>query len=76
MYANKLVTTRRAIENSNSSHSQVMEPVASNNPPYPHYDILFLVFVVEGIHGSSEPMFIIFLGDGWCRARSLERALA
>eukprot|EP00983_Pelagomonas_calceolata_P075129 1152862-Pelagomonas_calceolata.AAC.3 len=36
MYANKLVTTRRAIENNNTCHSQVMEPGASINPPDPH----------------------------------------
>eukprot|EP00983_Pelagomonas_calceolata_P120154 1160678-Pelagomonas_calceolata.AAC.1 len=35
MYANKL-TTRRAIENKNTSRSQVMEPDASSNPPDPH----------------------------------------
>eukprot|EP00983_Pelagomonas_calceolata_P072124 1151569-Pelagomonas_calceolata.AAC.3 len=37
-YAHKLVTTRRAIENGNSSHSQVLEPGAStgSNPPDPH----------------------------------------
>eukprot|EP00983_Pelagomonas_calceolata_P073811 1152282-Pelagomonas_calceolata.AAC.1 len=33
MYANKLVTTRRAIEN---TRSQVLEPGASNYPPDPH----------------------------------------
>eukprot|EP00983_Pelagomonas_calceolata_P015819 501479-Pelagomonas_calceolata.AAC.1 len=32
-YAHKLVTTRRAMENSYVSHSQVLEPGASNNPP-------------------------------------------
>ena len=35
-YAHKLVTTRRAIENKNTSHSQVLEPGASSNPPDPH----------------------------------------
>eukprot|EP00983_Pelagomonas_calceolata_P062108 1147141-Pelagomonas_calceolata.AAC.2 len=35
-YAHKLVTTRRAIENKNTSHSQVLEPGASSNPPAPH----------------------------------------
>eukprot|EP00983_Pelagomonas_calceolata_P067769 1149611-Pelagomonas_calceolata.AAC.1 len=35
-YANKLVTTRRAIKNNNTRHSQVMEPGASSNPPDPH----------------------------------------
>eukprot|EP00983_Pelagomonas_calceolata_P012984 415051-Pelagomonas_calceolata.AAC.1 len=34
-YAHKLVT-RRAIENSNTSHNQVLEPGASNNTPDPH----------------------------------------
>eukprot|EP00983_Pelagomonas_calceolata_P064231 1148038-Pelagomonas_calceolata.AAC.1 len=32
----KLVTTRRAIENNHTSHSQAMEPGASTNPPDPH----------------------------------------
>eukprot|EP00983_Pelagomonas_calceolata_P124259 1161086-Pelagomonas_calceolata.AAC.1 len=54
MCANKLVTTRCAIENKNTCHSQVMEPGASNNPPDPHEELLFVVFVVEGIQGSSE----------------------
>eukprot|EP00983_Pelagomonas_calceolata_P069979 1150582-Pelagomonas_calceolata.AAC.2 len=35
MYANKLVTTRHAIENKIHSRSQVVEPGASNNPPDP-----------------------------------------
>eukprot|EP00983_Pelagomonas_calceolata_P115425 1160197-Pelagomonas_calceolata.AAC.2 len=30
-YAHKLVTTRRAIENKNTFHSQVLEPGASSN---------------------------------------------
>eukprot|EP00983_Pelagomonas_calceolata_P085358 1156533-Pelagomonas_calceolata.AAC.3 len=34
-YANKLVTTRHAMENSNASHNQVLEPGASSNPPDP-----------------------------------------
>eukprot|EP00983_Pelagomonas_calceolata_P024448 770867-Pelagomonas_calceolata.AAC.1 len=38
MYANKLVTTRRAIENNNTCHSQVKEPDASNKPPDPRRD--------------------------------------
>eukprot|EP00983_Pelagomonas_calceolata_P127418 1161401-Pelagomonas_calceolata.AAC.18 len=36
MYANKLVTTRRAIENKDTSRSQVIELGASSNPPGPH----------------------------------------
>eukprot|EP00983_Pelagomonas_calceolata_P084204 1156315-Pelagomonas_calceolata.AAC.4 len=36
LYINKLVTTRHAIENKNSSHSQVLESSASSNPPDPH----------------------------------------
>eukprot|EP00983_Pelagomonas_calceolata_P079017 1154486-Pelagomonas_calceolata.AAC.1 len=40
MYANKLVTTRRAIGNKNTSRSQLMEPVASGvtlvQRPYDH----------------------------------------
>eukprot|EP00983_Pelagomonas_calceolata_P034536 1082440-Pelagomonas_calceolata.AAC.1 len=35
-YAHKLVTARRAIENSNTPHNQVLELGASNNPPDPH----------------------------------------
>eukprot|EP00983_Pelagomonas_calceolata_P066142 1148881-Pelagomonas_calceolata.AAC.16 len=35
-YAHKLVTARRAMESSNASHSQVLEPGASINPPDPH----------------------------------------
>eukprot|EP00983_Pelagomonas_calceolata_P043387 1138875-Pelagomonas_calceolata.AAC.6 len=36
MYANKLVTTRRATGNKNTSHSQVLKPGASSNPADPH----------------------------------------
>eukprot|EP00983_Pelagomonas_calceolata_P066090 1148863-Pelagomonas_calceolata.AAC.6 len=32
----QLVTTRRAVENSNTCHSQFLEPGASSNPPDPH----------------------------------------
>eukprot|EP00983_Pelagomonas_calceolata_P088230 1157153-Pelagomonas_calceolata.AAC.13 len=35
-YACKPVTTGRAIENNDTSHSQLLEPGASSNPPYPH----------------------------------------
>eukprot|EP00983_Pelagomonas_calceolata_P052750 1142985-Pelagomonas_calceolata.AAC.5 len=35
-YAHKLVSTRRAIENKDTSHSQVLEPSAPSNPPDPH----------------------------------------
>ena len=35
-YAHKLVSTRRAIENNNTSYNQVLEPGASRNPPDPH----------------------------------------
>eukprot|EP00983_Pelagomonas_calceolata_P047766 1140774-Pelagomonas_calceolata.AAC.2 len=59
--ANKLVTTRRALENKNNSCSQVVEPGASNNPPDPHQGLLFVVFVVEGTHGSFEPICLPFL---------------
>eukprot|EP00983_Pelagomonas_calceolata_P057611 1145147-Pelagomonas_calceolata.AAC.3 len=48
MYANKLVTTRRAIENKDTSRSQVMEPGASNNPPDPHWGILFVALWWRG----------------------------
>eukprot|EP00983_Pelagomonas_calceolata_P072972 1151958-Pelagomonas_calceolata.AAC.2 len=46
MHANELVTTRRAIENKHTSHSQILEPGASINPPGPHYNSLFYNFVV------------------------------
>eukprot|EP00983_Pelagomonas_calceolata_P034865 1092116-Pelagomonas_calceolata.AAC.1 len=36
MYTSKLVTTRRAIENNHTSHSQILGPDASGNPPDPH----------------------------------------
>eukprot|EP00983_Pelagomonas_calceolata_P009324 301445-Pelagomonas_calceolata.AAC.1 len=36
MYANKLVTTRRAIKNNHASHSQVLEPNAPSNLPDHH----------------------------------------
>eukprot|EP00983_Pelagomonas_calceolata_P125797 1161238-Pelagomonas_calceolata.AAC.3 len=40
-YAHKLVTTRRAIENSNTSHNQILESDASSNPPDPHQHSCF-----------------------------------
>eukprot|EP00983_Pelagomonas_calceolata_P054237 1143625-Pelagomonas_calceolata.AAC.5 len=49
MYANNLVTTRRALEN-NTSHNQVLELGAFT------ISQIFGLFVVEGTHGSSEPM--------------------
>eukprot|EP00983_Pelagomonas_calceolata_P056836 1144803-Pelagomonas_calceolata.AAC.4 len=55
MHANKLVTIRRAIENNHTSHSQVLDPGASSNPPDPLYPFLFSSFVVEETHGSFEP---------------------
>eukprot|EP00983_Pelagomonas_calceolata_P076016 1153243-Pelagomonas_calceolata.AAC.1 len=61
MYANKLVTTRRAIENKITPCSQVMEPGASNNPPGPHLNLLSAAFVMEVIQGSSEPTCPLFL---------------
>eukprot|EP00983_Pelagomonas_calceolata_P014432 459925-Pelagomonas_calceolata.AAC.1 len=48
MYANKLVTTRHAIENNNTFRSQVMEPGASNNPPDPHQNLLFVALWWRG----------------------------
>eukprot|EP00983_Pelagomonas_calceolata_P029935 936727-Pelagomonas_calceolata.AAC.1 len=54
MYANKLATTRHAIENKNTSHSQVLAPGASRNPPDPNEHFLFCSFVAEGTHGSFE----------------------
>eukprot|EP00983_Pelagomonas_calceolata_P062008 1147096-Pelagomonas_calceolata.AAC.2 len=57
LYANKLVTTRCFMENNYASHSQVLEPGASNNPPLA---FLLCSFVVE-THGSSEPMRLLFL---------------
>ena len=35
-YAHKLVSTRRAIENNNTPHNQVLQAGASSNPPDPH----------------------------------------
>eukprot|EP00983_Pelagomonas_calceolata_P068061 1149748-Pelagomonas_calceolata.AAC.2 len=35
MYANKLVTTRHAIENNDTPHNLVLEPDASSIPPDP-----------------------------------------
>eukprot|EP00983_Pelagomonas_calceolata_P069851 1150536-Pelagomonas_calceolata.AAC.3 len=61
VYANKLVTTRRAIGNTNTSYIQVLEPGASGNPADPNLHLLFCSFVVEGTHGSSEPMCLLFL---------------
>eukprot|EP00983_Pelagomonas_calceolata_P048928 1141278-Pelagomonas_calceolata.AAC.4 len=55
-YANKLVTIKRDIKNNNTSHSQVLEPGASTNPPNLHSHFLFCSFVVKGTHGSSEPV--------------------
>eukprot|EP00983_Pelagomonas_calceolata_P081988 1155773-Pelagomonas_calceolata.AAC.8 len=61
MFANKLVTTRRAIENSNTSCSQVLGPSASRKFQIPMSTSCFSSFVVEGTHGSSEPMGLLFL---------------
>eukprot|EP00983_Pelagomonas_calceolata_P051790 1142564-Pelagomonas_calceolata.AAC.7 len=41
--------------------NQLMELGASNNPPDPHQGLLFVASVVEGTHGSSEPMCLLFL---------------
>eukprot|EP00983_Pelagomonas_calceolata_P012422 397854-Pelagomonas_calceolata.AAC.1 len=49
MYANKLVTTRRAIENEITSRSQVMESGAFNNPPDPHQNFLFVASWWRGL---------------------------
>eukprot|EP00983_Pelagomonas_calceolata_P073445 1152132-Pelagomonas_calceolata.AAC.3 len=35
-FAHKLVTTRHAIENKNTPHSQALGPGTSSNPPDPH----------------------------------------
>eukprot|EP00983_Pelagomonas_calceolata_P016537 521952-Pelagomonas_calceolata.AAC.1 len=66
MYANKLVTTRYAIENKNASRTQVMEPGASNNPPDPDSFQIFYYTALwwrapPGIQGSFEPMCPLFL---------------
>eukprot|EP00983_Pelagomonas_calceolata_P037030 1136158-Pelagomonas_calceolata.AAC.2 len=50
-YAHKLVTTRRAIENKNTPHRQVLG--ASSNPPNFHCPFC-LCFVVEGTYGSYD----------------------
>eukprot|EP00983_Pelagomonas_calceolata_P121773 1160831-Pelagomonas_calceolata.AAC.6 len=59
MYANKLVTTRRAIENTSTAHGQVLEPGASSNSPDSHWHFLFYSFVVEGTRGSSRPICLL-----------------
>eukprot|EP00983_Pelagomonas_calceolata_P058719 1145615-Pelagomonas_calceolata.AAC.1 len=74
MYANKLVTTRRAIDNNNASHSQVQDPGASSNPPDPCYHFLFCSFVVEGAHGSSELVCLLTLIDVGRASRQKEQA--
>eukprot|EP00983_Pelagomonas_calceolata_P040560 1137666-Pelagomonas_calceolata.AAC.1 len=51
MYANKLITTRRALENQNASHSQALELGASTS----------CSLAVEGTHGSSEPICLLIL---------------
>eukprot|EP00983_Pelagomonas_calceolata_P027981 877718-Pelagomonas_calceolata.AAC.1 len=53
MYANKLVTTRRAIKNTNAYRSQVMEPGASSNPP----DV---IAKCQAIQGDDTPADTIF----------------
>eukprot|EP00983_Pelagomonas_calceolata_P039243 1137093-Pelagomonas_calceolata.AAC.1 len=57
MYANKLVTTRRAIENANTAHSQPGYGAGCFQSPsrFP-LAFLFHTFVVEGTHGSFKPM--------------------
>eukprot|EP00983_Pelagomonas_calceolata_P111893 1159830-Pelagomonas_calceolata.AAC.3 len=45
MYANKLVTTRHAIENNEIFHSRVLESGASTYPPDPHSNILQVIHV-------------------------------
>ena len=35
-HAHKFVSTRRAIENKNTSYNQVLQPGTSSNPPDPH----------------------------------------
>eukprot|EP00983_Pelagomonas_calceolata_P045062 1139538-Pelagomonas_calceolata.AAC.5 len=56
LYANKLVTTRHAIESINTSYSQVMGPGALSNPSDPRENFLFCSLKAEEAHGSSEPM--------------------
>eukprot|EP00983_Pelagomonas_calceolata_P124441 1161106-Pelagomonas_calceolata.AAC.12 len=61
MYANKLVTTRRAFENKNNARNQVLEPGTSSNSPDPHLHSLFCSFMVERTHSSPEPICLPFL---------------
>ena len=61
IHAHKLVTTRRAVENNASSHSQVLGPSASRHSPDPHSPLLSSFVAVEETHGSSEPMCLLFL---------------
>eukprot|EP00983_Pelagomonas_calceolata_P123286 1160991-Pelagomonas_calceolata.AAC.2 len=49
MYDNKLVTTRHAIENNNTSRSQVMGLGDPNNPPDPHKGLLFVASWWRGL---------------------------
>eukprot|EP00983_Pelagomonas_calceolata_P120094 1160673-Pelagomonas_calceolata.AAC.1 len=58
-FSNKLVAIRHAVEDNNTSHSQ--EPGASSNPPDPHKHFPLCSFMVEGIHGSFEPMCLLLL---------------
>eukprot|EP00983_Pelagomonas_calceolata_P004980 163068-Pelagomonas_calceolata.AAC.1 len=51
-----------------------MEPGASSNPPDPRWDILFVVFVVEGTHSSFKPMCLLFLNRYTRPGQQLEAA--
>eukprot|EP00983_Pelagomonas_calceolata_P060335 1146323-Pelagomonas_calceolata.AAC.1 len=61
LYTFKCEKLRRAIENNNTSHDQVLEPGASSDPPDSHQLSLFCSFVVDGTHDSSEPTCLLFL---------------
>eukprot|EP00983_Pelagomonas_calceolata_P016728 526644-Pelagomonas_calceolata.AAC.1 len=49
MYANKLVSTRRAIGNKNTCHSQVMDPGVSSDPADPDKHFHFTALWWRGL---------------------------
>ena len=51
-YAHKLVSTRRAVENNNTSYSQVLQPGALLAILQIPISFFFSHLVVEGTHGS------------------------
>eukprot|EP00983_Pelagomonas_calceolata_P069355 1150339-Pelagomonas_calceolata.AAC.2 len=65
MYANKLVTTGCAIENNHTSHSQILEPGASTNPPDPDSVYYFTALWWKGLTALlSQCVFFSFADVG------------